>query len=58
MSPFLYLLLMKDLITRILKEQVDLKNLGLDVEPSDRVIKSICDAKNSVKLKDQLHLVN
>jgi hypothetical protein len=40
---------MKDLITRILKEQVDLKNLGLEVEPSDRVIKSICDAKKFCK---------
>ena len=30
MSPFLYLLLMKDLIKKILKEEVDLKNLGMD----------------------------
>lgn len=49
MSPFLYLLTMKDLIKKILKEEIDLKKLGVEVEPSSRVIKSICDAKKFCK---------
>ena len=49
MSPFLYLLTMKDLIRKILKEEIDLKKLDMEVEPSSRVIKSICDAKKFCK---------
>lgn len=49
MSPFLYLLIMKDLIRKILKEEIDLNKLGVEVEPSNRVIKSICDAKKFCK---------
>ena len=49
MSPFLYLLIMKDLIKKVLKEEIDSKKLGVEVEPSSRVIKSICDAKKFCK---------
>ena len=54
MSPFLYLLIMKDLIKKILKEEIDSKKLGLEVEPSSRVIKSICDAKKFCKAQGKI----
>jgi hypothetical protein len=36
---------MKDLIRKVLREQIDLNKIGVEVEPSDRVVKSICDAE-------------
>jgi len=36
---------MRDIIKQILQEQIDLKKIGIEVEPSDRVVRSICDAK-------------
>lgn len=36
---------MRDRIRQILQEQVDLKKVSINIEPSDRVVRSICDAK-------------
>ena len=40
---------MKDLIRQILKEEIELKKIDSDIEPSDRVVRSICDAKKFCK---------